>query len=168
VRELVVGCQGYIGAKLMHLSGAEGASHGNPNYHPYHLVDLKYPLDPTPPQTEIAYICAGINGAQKCEGNAEAYRINVDGTVELAKHYTQQGTFVVWISSRSLEWSTSAYARQKQIAEAMLYPLGVGIVRAGRVTADNVDDLCATLMEVGRGRIGGLTIWGTDDIAYSR
>lgn len=166
LKELIVGCQGYVGKRLLELTNGEGASHGNPIYHHHHLIDLRVPLDHPLPDADVVYICAAINGAMKCEGNAQSYRVNVDGTFALANEYRKRGSFVVWVSSRSLEWSTSAYAMQKRQGEALLTPLGVGIVRAGRVTDGNLDDLCGALMTVGRNKVSGLTVWGTDDVAY--
>jgi dTDP-4-dehydrorhamnose reductase len=144
----------------MEMSGAEGACRGNPLYHNHHLINL---LDFTDvPPADIVYICAGVNGALRCEGSPEAYRTNVDGTIRLVRAYSS--AFVVWISSSTVEWGNSQYARMKaQVEAVLLNNPNVGIVRAGRVLESNVDDLCTTLLKVGRGRIGHLTLWGAEE-----
>jgi hypothetical protein len=68
-----------------------------------------------------------------------------------------------------VEWSNSAYARMKQVTEGILRVMpNVGIVRAGRVVNSNVEDLCKTLIDVGRGKITGVTLWGEDEKPYDR
>jgi dTDP-4-dehydrorhamnose reductase len=165
MRELVVGADGFIGSRLLELTGGLGTSRRvTPDL--YHYMDLAL-LGSLPP-ADIVYICAGINGAMVCEGNSKAYRINVDGTVRLAQHYSKTG-FVVWISSTTVEWSNSAYARMKQVTEGILRVMpNVGVVRAGRVVKSNVDDLCKTMIEIGRDRIQGVTLWGEDEKPYDK
>jgi dTDP-4-dehydrorhamnose reductase len=163
--ELVIGGEGYIGSRLLKM--IPGASATTRRSHLWmSFMDLanvgSFPL------ADIVYICAGVNGAMACEGNSKAYRVNVDGTVKLAQHYSKTG-FVVWISSTTVEWSNSAYARMKQVTEGILRVMpNVGIVRAGRVVNSNVEDLCKTLIDVGRGKITGVTLWGEDEKPYDR
>lgn len=159
-RELVIGADSFIGRRLKQLTGAEGTSRrGNSEHHlDCHFMDVRYL-----PSADIVYLCAAANGQKICEGNALAYRVNVDATIRLAKHY-QGKAFFVWISSSTVEWANSAYARHKALTETALRMMpGVGIVRAGRVLKSNVDDLCRTLMEVGRNRIEDVTIWGSEE-----
>lgn len=123
-------------------------------------------FDDVPP-ADVVYVCAGANGAKMCEGNQIAFRVNVDAPGEIARIVTRRGGFVVYISSMSVEWLSTAYQRQKLTAETLLRAMpGVGVVRAGRVLASNMNDLCDTMIRVGQGRIEGVTRWGNDDIAY--
>lgn len=165
----MVGADGFIGKRLLELTGGEGTSRGNPIYHHHHVLDLKEFNSDTLPDADVVYICAGVNGAKNCEGNQEAHRTNVDGTIKLAKHYVGHGAFVVWVSSTTVEWANTSYARQKAMTETVLFNVpNVGIVRAGRVLHSNVDDLCNVLMKVGRDGIEGLTLWGTDEKPYDK
>lgn len=125
-------------------------------------------LTGTPPDGDVIYICAAINGQKRCEGNPESHHVNVDATIRIMKHYVARGAFPVWISSRSLEWSDSTYSRQKAMVECVAINLPVGIVRAGRITQENVVELCDVLIKVGKERSPGLRVWGTDDIAYKQ
>lgn len=162
--ELVIGADGFIGQRLQQLSKAEGTSRRNPLFLPNsYYLELDRFSDGDLPDADLIYLCAGINGAMKCEGNKDAFRVNVDSTIRIAQHYTPK-SFLVWISSMSSEWANTAYARQKAYAECALRLMpNVGIVRAGRVTKDNLDDLCKTLIKVGREKIEGITLWGSDD-----
>lgn len=160
----MIGCTGFIGSRLMRLSGAEGACRGNPIYHSYHVVDLINPVDL--PDADIVYLCAGVNGQPRCEGNPVAYKTNVDGTIGITRSYVNRGSFVVWISSSTVQWANSQYSRMKALVETVFITMpNVGIVRAGRVLDSNVNDLCKTMIQVGRGRVQGLTCWG-DELEY--
>lgn len=163
--ELVIGAEGYIGSRLLSLLGpyALGTTRRSHPYFSYLDMEKIGSL----PLADIVYICAGVNGAMPCEGNSRAYRINVDATIRLAQHYAKSG-FVVWISSTTVEWSNSAYARMKQVTEGILRVMpNVGVVRAGRVVNSNIDDLCKTMIEVGRSRIEGVTLWG-EEVPYDK
>lgn len=167
MREVVIGIDGFIGSAMaVKLPNAVHTTHK-----PFH-VDGRWPFDLLDfgplPSADVVYICAGFNGQKKCEGNPVSHHVNVDATIRLAKHYINEGAFPVWISSRSLEWCNSAYSRQKMFVESVFHLLPVGIVRAGRVTPDNLDDLCDTLIAVGRSKRCGLTVWGTDEISYDK
>src|SRR5690348_8838665 len=58
-----------------------------------------------------AILCAGTKGHAECEGNAEAFRADVDGNIRLAKHLLRQNTFVVFVSTDAVEKMAGAYAR---------------------------------------------------------
>ena len=132
------------------------------------LLDLRFPV--RVPDADVVYICAGANGAKACEGEQDSFLVNVDAPIDIARQVFARGGFTVWISSMSVEWfAGGAYQRQKLAAECVLRTMpSVGIVRAGRVTKDNVDDLCETLIRVGRNRVSGVTRWGSDEIAYQK
>lgn len=170
MKEIVIGADGYIGSRLRELANAEGTSRKNPIYTEHHHLDLLNPGQYLP-FGDIYYLCAGVNGFRACEGNPEAWRVNVDATLWLVRSVMAIKTdaFVVWISSSTVQWSDSAYARQKAHVEAALgLSSRVGIVRAGRVINENRDDLCRTLLHVGRGRVAGLTVWGSDEPPYKK
>jgi len=167
MKELVIGCTGFIGGALFGmLPGAIGTS-SRPGGQHLHL-DLRDVREV--PACDIAYICAGANGAKRCEGSQDSFLVNVDGPIEVARIVTERGGFVVWISSMSIEWmGAAAYQRQKLAAESVLRLMpGVGVVRAGRVVRDNVQDLCMALIRIGRSRQAGLVRWGNDELAYAR
>ena len=167
MKELVIGGGGFIGGVLRRNLPAQTpwTSHRH-GVAPFKLDLLAVSFVP---DCDIAYICAGANGAKACEGNQDAFRVNVDGPIEIARIVTGRGGFVVWIGSMSVEWMGAAYQRHKLAAEGVLRLMrGVGVVRAGRVVNGNVDDLCRTLIRVGRNREEGLIRWGNDELAYTK
>jgi len=167
VKELVVGADGFIGSKLQQELNCEGTSRKNPLYHQNHYLDLSNFQESDLPRADVVYLCFGVNGSLTCAQNPqESFRINVDSTIKLAKHYSKS-SFVVWIGSTTVEWSTDHYARQKLTTETVLRTLpNVSIVRAGRVTKENLDDLIYTLKGLGRNKIPGVKLWGEDEKPY--
>lgn len=165
MKELVIGATGFIGAALMaKLPGAEGTAR-RPGA--THVLDLLGPIDL--PAADVIYVCAGANGAKACEGNQEAFRVNVDAPIEIAREAQLFRGHVVWISSMSVEWLSTAYQRQKLAAEGVLRLMpNVSVVRAGRVVKTNVDDLCDAMIAAGRSRRPGLVRWGNDELAYQK
>jgi nucleoside-diphosphate-sugar epimerase len=162
--ELIVGMDGFIGRNLCrHLPEAirtTRRAHGGG----YEFDLLKQgPL----PEADIVYLCAGVNGNLTCAQAPQiSYRANVDGTIYVAEYYRDRA-FVVWISSTTVEWLTEHYGRQKRAAECYLRTLPhVGMVRAGRVLQSNVDDLCRTMIEIGREKRRGIQLWGEDEKPY--
>lgn len=168
MREAVIGADGFIGGHLARL--LPEAVHTTRR--PMVDVDGRWPFDLLQfgplPDADVVYVCIGVNGQMRCEGNPQAHHVNVDSTIRLLRHYIAQRAFPVWISSRSLEWCGSTYSRQKALVEAAMVLQPLAIVRAGRVTPQNVPDLCETLVRIGRAKVQGLSIWGTDEISYQK
>ncbi|MDZ4253979.1 MAG: hypothetical protein U1A72_15525 [Sulfuritalea sp.] len=164
---LVIGARGFIGSALMRRLGAAACGTSRRDGESDYVFDLLNFQDV--PEADTVYICAGANGAKACEGNQDAFLVNVDAPVKISHIVTGRGGFVVYISSMSVEWLSAAYQRQKLTAETVLRVMpGVGVVRAGRVLKTNIDDLCDTMIRVGRDRVCGVTRWGNDDIAYQK
>lgn len=164
--ELVIGADGFIGSRLVEMCACVGTSRRPGTKHLHFDLMTEKAVVPT---SDIVYICAGANGAKRCEGVQESYRINVDAPIEIAQQVSRYGGFTVWVSSMSVEWMDGAYQRQKRATEGVLRVIpNTAIVRAGRVTRDNLDSLCEHMMAVGRNRFSGLTRWGTDEIAYNK
>lgn len=165
MRELIIGSEGFIGRALArHLPDAQ-LCHRNKNpLAEGHYLDLLNPDNP--PDADIVYICAGVNGMVACSKNPQvSWRINVDGTIKLAEHYRK--AHVVWISSTTVEWSSDAYGTQKRIAETVLRSMShVACIRAGRVVQGNVDNLCQTMIKAGKHRLSGVILWGEEEPQY--
>lgn len=166
MRELIIGSDGYIGAALAkRLPQAILTSRRTSYLNGPHPFDM---LAPGPlPDADIVYICAGVNGTLTCARDPQgSWLTNVDGTMHVAERYRGKA-FVVWISSTTVEWLQDHYGQQKRAAEIMLRTMPhVGIVRAGRVVADNVDDLCQTMIRIGRAERKTLVRWGEDEKPY--
>lgn len=165
MRELVIGANGFIGKNMCrHLPHALRTTRRNAELEGAYFFDLikQGPL----PAADVVYLCGGVNGTLTCANDPQrSWRANVDGTIYVAEHYNE--SFVVWVSSTTVEWLSEHYGRQKRAAEAHLRTLAnVGIVRAGRVLQSNVDNLCQTMIEIGRRRKRCLVLWGEDEKPY--
>lgn len=148
---VIVGTSGFIGSSLLRV--AKGMGKSVTGYTRSEFDILKDDFEGYP---SVLYLMAAFNGFQKCEGNPLAYRTNVDGTIRMAK----KAAHMVWLSSDSVEWSNSAYSRQKQLTEMALQSIGnTSIIRCGRVTKDNVDDLCRVILDRGSEQRPGLYLW---------
>jgi len=161
-RHLIVGADGFVGSALLRearraeldvvgtsrRSGALGrrASSG------LHFLDLQQ-RGYVAPRAEVAYVVAGVVGYAACEGNAQAWRTNVDGTIALIDQLLDRGTFVVFMSSDAVEhMPSSAYGLQKAAVEAFLRSRGrrsSAFVRAGRINEPSLPLLCHLLLHIG-------------------
>lgn len=174
--ELIIGGDGRIGSKLReHLPQANWTTRRHPTeLRMYHFDLLE--RGPLPP-ADIVYLCAGVNGGLTCVQDIQSsFRANIDGTVHIAEWYRERGSlsnpnstaFVVWISSTTVEWQLDPYGREKRTTETILRTMPhVGIVRAGRVTKENIDELCCLLIRIGRERDRRLTLFAEDERPYS-
>lgn len=166
MRELIIGGEGFIGRTLAtHVPDAIRTTHRASYLMGDWYFDLleKGPL----PEADIVYICAGVNGTLNCARHPQkTYRANVDGTLYIAEHYKDKA-HLVWLSSTTVEWCNEAYGLQKRTTENLLrFMPHVGIIRAGRVTNQNVDELCHLMVQIGHSRLHGITIWGEDEVPY--
>jgi len=108
----------------------------------------------------LAFLCAGTKGTEACENNRKAFRSDVDGNIRLARHLLLQGCFVVFVSTDAVEWSNSAYARNRWYVELAIGGLpNVAIFRPGKFDSSNVAEVAKACAEVGLNRIAGLTRW---------
>jgi len=62
---------------------------------------------------DVVYICAAVTGFAACANNPTAtYNTNVTQTVELASHFIQQGSRVVYLSSNAVFDGTRAFEKE--------------------------------------------------------
>lgn len=121
---------------------------------------MRQPILSLPP-ADVGYVVAAIQTFQGCEGNPEAYRVNVDATSIIIRKMARAGTFPVFVSSDSVEWAgVTAYARHKSLVEMVVHASDGAIVRPSRVRPDRVDSLCDLMIKVGEDRLSGVHVWG--------
>lgn len=159
---LVVGATGFIGSALFraaHDAGHQALGTARRKDAPaFYHYDLLAPLEGHLPPCDAAFLCAGVADYRRCEGNAEAWRTNVDGNIAAAKRLMKSGTFVVFLSSVAAEWAGhSAYGRAKIAVENVLQSVGdPAIVRFERVTAANLDGIVGRLLPIGAKKQSGI------------
>ena len=112
-------------------------------------------------ECELAFLCAGTKGFAACEGNAKAFRADVDGNIRLARHLLKQGTFVVFVSTDAVEVACgAAYARNRLFVELAIGGLpNVAIFRPAKFGPHNVAEVARACADVGLKRIEGHTRW---------
>lgn len=123
-----------------------------------YFLDFEHQTTDELPKAKVAYVMAGIVGYKNCEGNPHAYRVNVDGTIQLIKRLMAQDTHVVFMSSDAVECMlTTSYGLQKSLVEMFIQMSGGGaIIRSGRIERHMLPDLCNLLLDVGQKRKTGI------------
>lgn len=158
---LIVGGDGFIGRELTRLArevcDAEVAATSRRSGASLHL-DLLQMGDVSLPQVDVSFLCAAVADYRACEGNAEAWRVNVDGTIAVAKQLMRAGSFVVFLSSVAAEWAThSAYGRAKALVECTLQAIGdPAILRFERVTPARLETIALRSLDIGMARKPGI------------
>ncbi len=155
---LVVGGDGLIGGALKSFFEPDViATSRRQNDSSSVFLDLMLPPDQLM-TADVAYFCAGVNGIRENEGNAIAWRTNVDGTIAVIKLVPE--AFVVYLSSNAVEWSDTSYARQRGAVELFLQTRGrAAIVRVQKVTKDNVAQFVLFLVKIGQKQRDGVYHW---------
>lgn len=129
------------------------------------FMDLAQPVHDLLP-CEVVYIVAAVNGFEPCQGNSEAYRVNVDAPTEIARLAALRAVFPVFISSDCVEWcGATDYARHKAMAEIAVRLVGGAVVRPCRIEPTRVRNLCEMLFDIGMRRAGGVYHWKKGRVA---
>lgn len=163
MKALVIGGDGFVGLNLVAALQSAGADvirssrRGIAGAGVIYL-DLEKQL-PTLPQTEVVYLVAAMTTFRECEGNAGSWIVNVDSQIALAKQAVAMGAFPVFISSDSVEWSGTQYAREKAQAELGVLMLNGAVVRPTRIRPPRIGEFCQLLVRVGKQRLGGVHRW---------
>lgn len=161
MKALVVGGDGRIGSELVRLLRTGGhdvipTSRRQPVPDGWLWLDLDGPMRELP-ACDVVYLVAAIHTFQGCEGNAAAWRINVDAPCEIVR---KCGAFPVFVSSDCVEWGgVTAYARMKASVEMFIQAKDGAIVRPSRVTPDRLGMLCELMRRVGENREAGVHGW---------
>lgn len=156
---LVIGGDGLIGGALCKELASRNlefnATSRRPRARwPFDLLDMKDELPPC----SIVYIVAAFTGFAKCEGNTKAWRANVDAPIHIARDRCWNA-FIVFMSSEAVEWSSSAYARQKAQAEAYFNVAGGAIIRPAKITSDTVGEFAKFAVDVAEAKQRGVFRW---------
>ena len=110
---LVIGKTGTIGSALFtrlesinaSVYGTTHRSDHSPQTNIFHLNLLDPPTTWTFPKTkfDVVYLCAGKCRMNLCEDDPiGTYKINVDATLALARHFADQGALIVYLSTNQV------------------------------------------------------------------
>lgn len=172
MRALVVGGDGLIGAAVAKACREHGLAVVATTRRPGEINSLARPyldLERPPrhlPACDVAFLCAGIKGFRECEGNAQSWRVNVDGVLAVGRRLLRQMDvpFIVYVSTSAVEWLDTAYARQRAMVEGGLLAMSdandqVAIVRADKFTAETAPELAHRMIEIAHARADGIHHW---------
>lgn len=169
MKALVVGGDGFVGSNLVAVLVTRGHDvlattrrRGSDVY----FLDLAGPITWIP-SADVVFIVAAVNTFQACEGNPQAFRVNVDAPVEIARLAVhEQGAFPVFVSSDCVEWcGATAYARHKALAELGVRMAGGAVVRPSRIAPERVGNFCDLLIDIGARRAPGVHHWKNGPVA---
>jgi dTDP-4-dehydrorhamnose reductase len=151
---LVVGADGLVGSELMRQAASAARVRGTTRRSPRPSGALALDLAAEPaswslPTCDVAFLCAAVASLARCRQDpAASFRVNVEGTLALARRLLERGTHVVLLSSNQVFAGAtpqvseserpaprSEYGRQKAEVERRLLERGSGVsvVRLSKV-----------------------------------
>lgn len=105
---------------------------------------------------DVVYLCAAMTRFIDCEAVSDAYRVNVDGVVELAKKLKFSGSKIVYLSSEAVERALHTnYGMHKALAELGLSAVGNPVIaRLSKVDPWSINHVCAFLIGLATAKPG--------------
>ena len=150
MKALVIGGDSFIGGRLAETLRANGhevvVTTRVVGREDALFFDMKHPIGV--PRADVVFICAAMTRFIDCEQHPEAYRVNVDAPVSIAKQVRDYGGKVVYFSSEAVEKALGTkYGLHKALVEMALAGLPNAIVvRIGKTDEVNVDSLCRRVL----------------------
>ncbi len=168
----IIGGKGLVGSCLVEKAKkafySVNATHRSKEIKPYdgvfwHGMDLELLSDlRIPSKPQVLFLVAAMAKVVDCEAYPQtSWRVNADAPAQLSLMAAAEGVKVIFISSDAVERAPGLnYSRQKAYAEQIvLSTFGGCVVRPARITPDRVSDFCDMLIELSRGKNGGLVRW---------
>ena len=148
LRILVIGATGKIGEKLTQALRAAGHDVVTPTRKELDLLALPADLFTVADNVDVVYICAAMTRFIDCESNPDAYRVNVDAAVEIARQYRYAK--VIYLSSEAVEKALHTnYGLHKALAEQGIRGVCTPtIARLGKVDNNNMEGAVMFLVEL--------------------
>ena len=167
---LVIGGNGNVGSNLteeLHSRNFDyrvTIRHSNPfflgnAYGDFDFINLP-PTSKWPKNMDYVYLVAANSKIAECERDPTAWRVNVDAPIEIAQHYSRNGSAIIFISSDAVETcSGTAYARQKAAAEAYMRTIDAAIIRPGRIAPERAREFAKFVVDVALSHRSGIHRW---------
>jgi dTDP-4-dehydrorhamnose reductase len=159
MKHLFIGGGGLVGSAAVQVAEAmalDWMAISRPNLDLSKLIDTR-----TLPDADVVYLIAAIRKLSRANLDpVYTWRVNADAPVILAKHYSRQGTFVVFVSSDDVESAgAGAYARQKTFAESFMNTINAAIIRPGEIRPEAATEFAILMLKIGIDRQSGLYWW---------
>ena len=144
MKALVIGGTGFIGSHLVDTLNTAGHKVW---FTTRRTWDLAFPGEDLP-DSDVVYICAAMSRFIECEDKPMAYRVNVDGPLEVARRTTGK---IIYLSSEAVERALHTnYGMHKALAElALRTQCDPIIVRLSKVDGFLVDRMLRLSSELG-------------------
>jgi dTDP-4-dehydrorhamnose reductase len=143
MKTLVIGAGGKIGSALVGALREAGHEVQGTTRKELNLLDVPETLAFQP---DVIYICAASTRFIDCETDPQAYKVNVDGPIEVAKRFGYAK--IVYLSSESVDKALHTnYGMHKALAEIGLRAVcDPRIARLGRVDPHTMSGVCNFLV----------------------
>lgn len=176
MKNLVIGGDCLIGARLAKYLGAESTSRREGSSRHFYDLSSSKPVDL--PNAETIYLVASMTRFRDCEIHPDAYAVNVDAQVAIAAHFMKphpifNPAHIVYISSEAAEWpNQTAYGSQKRCCEMSLLSVcgysRLSVIRPRKVVTGAVDALCCFIADIGNSRMPGVHRWDWKPVSLER
>jgi dTDP-4-dehydrorhamnose reductase len=143
---LVIGGDSFIGRQLVNRLGCSWTSR-HWETHPHQQYNV---LCGNPPEwARTVFMCAAVTGFAACESNPDAYRVNVDAPLRIARSMPEGSKFI-FLSSEAVRTALHTnYGLMKAMAEHGLLAIGNAVVvRLPRVTSENVQAMVGEIIRL--------------------
>jgi nucleoside-diphosphate-sugar epimerase len=164
---LVIGRDGLVGSALMAQLAERGLPHigtTRRNRLDAQYLDLSEPLpaEMMPLWSGVVYLVAAKPNFQGARCDPDAWVVNVDAPIAIARHYRTQssGVFIVYISSDAMEWEYgTALAVQKMQVESYMQTIDAAIIRPARIGKDRAHEFADFVIGTALAKRAGVSRW---------
>lgn len=138
-KHLVIGGESFIGRQIVNSLGCSWTSRRWATHHYQHFNVL----NGNPPEwADKVFMCAAVTGFAACESDPDAYRVNVDAPLRIARAMPKTSKFI-FLSSEAVRTALHTnYGLMKALAEQGLLAIGNTVaIRLPRVTQENSKEI---------------------------
>lgn len=150
MRALVIGAGGKIGSALCRALIDAGHEVIGTTRKEVDLTELQSDLYNQFDRPEVVYLCAAATRFIDCEDGRDAYLVNVDAPIAIARQFKRHGVKMVYLSSEAVERALHTnYGMHKALAEMGLQGVGSPtIARLSKVDPETMPDACGFLVRL--------------------
>jgi dTDP-4-dehydrorhamnose reductase len=154
MKAIVFGAGGKIGKRLVKALEAKGIEVKPVLREDCELRNISVDLRMRLGEADVVYLCAAMTRFIDCEADSDAYSVNVDAPLEIARQYA--GAKIVYLSSEAVERAIGTkYGLMKALAEISLRAISRPVIaRLSKVDDWSLDDACDFLVTLATAQSG--------------